>query len=42
VEPKIKSNYQEPQEAAKKIGTKMKIFPVKTVQVALNYLEKLK
>ncbi|ELS0476163.1 SepM family pheromone-processing serine protease [Enterococcus faecalis] len=42
VEPKIKSNYQEAQEAAKKIGTKMKIVPVKTVQDALNYLEKLK
>ncbi|MDU4305336.1 MAG: peptidase, partial [Enterococcus faecalis] len=39
---KIKSNYQEAQEAAKKIGTKMKIVPVKTVQDALNYLEKLK
>ena len=41
VEPKIKSNYQEAQEAAKN-WDKMKIVPVKTVQDALNYLEKLK
>ncbi|MBP1041395.1 PDZ domain-containing protein [Vagococcus sp. BWB3-3] len=34
------TNYEEAVEAAKKIDTKMKIVPVKTVQDALNYLEK--
>ena len=41
VEPKIKSNYQEAQEAAKKLGQNENC-PSKTVQDALNYLEKLK
>jgi PDZ domain-containing protein len=40
-EPTIKSNYQEAKAAAEKIGTKMKIIPVKTVQDALDYLDKL-
>lgn len=34
------TNYEEAVEAAKKIDTKMKIVPVKTVQDALDYLEK--
>ena len=41
VEPKIKSNYQEAQEAAKN-WDKNENCPSKTVQDALNYLEKLK
>ncbi|MDW0109329.1 SepM family pheromone-processing serine protease [Sporosarcina aquimarina] len=40
--PGIKSNYEEAAETAKKIGTKMKIVPVKTVDDALEYLDKLK
>ncbi|GFH43370.1 peptidase S16 [Lactococcus hodotermopsidis] len=36
----IKSNYQEAVAAAKKLKTKMKIVPVKTVQDAIDYLEK--
>ncbi|GHU37145.1 peptidase S16 [Bacilli bacterium] len=39
-EPGVKSNYQEALTAAKKLKTKMKIVPVKTVQDALDYLEK--
>lgn len=41
-EPGIKTNYEESKAAAEKIGTKMKIVPVKNVQDALNYLETLK
>lgn len=36
----IESNYQEALAAAKKLKTKMKIVPVKTVTDAINYLEK--
>lgn len=36
--PNAKTNYEEALEAAKKLGTKMKIVPVKTVQEALDYL----
>ena len=39
--PGIQSNYQEAVKKAKKIGTKMKIVPVKNVDDALEYLEKL-
>ena len=39
--PRIQSNYQEAVKEAKKIGTAMKIVPVKNVDDALNYLEKL-
>ncbi|MDR0921538.1 MAG: PDZ domain-containing protein [Lactobacillales bacterium] len=39
--PGIKTNYQEAKAAAEKIDTKMKIVPVKTVQDALTYLEKM-
>ena len=31
-----------PKEAAKKLGTKMKIVPVKTAQEAIDYLKKTK
>ena len=41
-EPKIKTNYEEAKAAAEKLGTKMKIVPVKNVQEALDYLDKLK
>jgi PDZ domain-containing protein len=41
-DPTLISNYQEAKKAAKKLGTKMKIVPVKKVQDALNYLKKLK
>ncbi|MEI5995478.1 SepM family pheromone-processing serine protease [Candidatus Enterococcus mansonii] len=41
-EPGIKTNYEEAKSAAEKIGTKMKIIPVKNVQEALDYLETLK
>lgn len=41
-EPEIKTNYEEAKAAAEKIGTKMKIVPVKNVQDALDYLETLK
>lgn len=41
-QPKLKSNYQEAKAAAKKLDTKMKIVPVKTVQDALDYLQKMK
>ncbi|MGX7418556.1 SepM family pheromone-processing serine protease [Carnobacterium gallinarum] len=40
--PELKTNYQEAQEAAKKIKTDMKIIPVKTFQDAIDYLEKNK
>jgi PDZ domain-containing protein len=36
----IKTNYQEALTAAKKLKTKMKIIPVKTVKDAIDYLEK--
>lgn len=39
---KEKTNYEEAKAAAEKIGTKMKIIPVKTVQDALDYLKKMK
>lgn len=39
--PDLKSNYEEAQAAGKKIKTKMKIIPVKTVQDALDYLKTL-
>ncbi|RLQ95849.1 SepM family pheromone-processing serine protease [Falsibacillus albus] len=39
--PELKSNYQEALEAAKEIGTKMKIVPVKSFDDAVNYLKKL-
>lgn len=39
--PDIKSNYEEAKNAAEKIGTQMKIVPVKKVQDALDYLNKL-
>jgi PDZ domain-containing protein len=39
-DPSIKSNYQEALAAAKKAKTDMTIVPVKTVQDALDYLEK--
>lgn len=40
-DPNLKSNYEEAQAAAKTLGTTMKIIPVKTVQDALEYLQKL-
>lgn len=40
--PDIKSNYEEAKEVANNIGTSMKVVPVKTVQDALDYLEKTK
>lgn len=40
--PGIKNNFEEAKATAKKIGTKMKIVPVKKVQDALDYLEILK
>lgn len=39
--PNIQSNYEEAKLAAKNIGTKMKIIPVKKVQDAVEYLNKL-
>ena len=39
--PQLLSNYEEAKATAEKIGTKMKIVPVKTVDDALVYLEKL-
>ncbi|MCG3090208.1 SepM family pheromone-processing serine protease [Sporosarcina cyprini] len=39
--PGIKTNYEEAVAAAEKIGTKMKIVPVKTVDDALDYLKNL-
>lgn len=41
-QPGIKSNYEEAKAAAKELKTDMKIVPVKTVQDALDYLEKMK
>lgn len=41
-DPGIKSNYEEAKAAAKDIGTKMKIVPVKTFDDALDYLNGLK
>lgn len=40
-DPTIQSNYEEAKAAAKKLGTDMKIIPVKTVQDALDYLKAL-
>ncbi len=37
----LRSNYEEAREAAKRIGTKMKIVPVRTIDDALTYLENL-
>ena len=42
VNPSLKSNYQSAVETAEKINTKMEIVPVKTIDDALNYIEKLK
>lgn len=39
--PGLTSNYEEAVKSAKKIGTKMKIVPVKTIDDALAYLDKL-
>ncbi|GFH40982.1 SepM family pheromone-processing serine protease [Pseudolactococcus insecticola] len=39
-DPSIKTNYAEAKAAAEKLGTKMKIVPVKTVDDAIKYLEK--
>ncbi|WP_172369788.1 SepM family pheromone-processing serine protease [Sporosarcina jiandibaonis] len=39
--PGLQTNYEEAVAMAKKIGTKMKIVPVKTIDDALEYLEKL-
>ncbi|WP_313891389.1 SepM family pheromone-processing serine protease [Psychrobacillus sp.] len=39
--PNLISNYEEALKMAKKIGTKMKIVPVKTIDDALAYLEEL-
>lgn len=39
--PGIQTNYEEALQAAKKIGTSMKIVPVKTIDDALAYLEQL-
>ena len=41
VNPDIKSNYEVAVQTAEKIGTSMKIVPVKTIDDALNYLEQL-
>ena len=40
--PKAKTNYETALEAAKEIKTDMKIVPVKTLQDAIDYLEKTK
>jgi len=40
-DPKALSNYEEAVKTAKKIQTKMKIIPVKTVEDALNYLNNI-
>ena len=40
--PGLTSNYEEAVKSAKKIGTKMEIVPVKTVDDAIAYLEQLK
>src|SRR5699024_8406315 len=39
--PEIKTNYEEAKAAAKELNSSMKIVPVKTVQDALDYLEKM-
>ena len=39
--PELKTNYEEAVEAMKKIKSDMKIVPVKTLQDALDYLEKM-
>ncbi|PID02696.1 peptidase [Sporosarcina sp. P2] len=39
--PQLLSNYEEAKATADKIGTKMKVVPVKTIDDALSYLEKL-
>lgn len=41
VDPTIQSNYQEAKAAAKKLDTKMKIVPVKTLKDAVDYLNDL-
>jgi PDZ domain-containing protein len=41
-DPTLVSNYKEAKRAAKKLGTKMKIVPVKKIKDAVNYLENLK
>lgn len=41
LDPDAKSNYQVAKETAEKIGTEMKIVPVKSVNDALDYLEKM-
>lgn len=41
IDPTLKSNYQEAKAAAKKLGTSMKIVPVKTVEDAIDYLEQM-
>ncbi|KAF1296892.1 peptidase [Enterococcus sp. JM4C] len=42
IDPTIRTNYEEAKAAAKKLDTKMKIVPVKTVQDALDYLAEQK
>lgn len=37
----LRSNYEDARETAKRIGTKMKIVPVRTIDDALTYLENL-
>ena len=39
--PQLRSNYEEAKETADKIGSKMKVVPVRTIDDALAYLEKL-
>lgn len=39
--PKVQSNYEAALETAKKIGTTMEIVPVKTIEDALDFLQKL-
>ncbi|WP_277295735.1 SepM family pheromone-processing serine protease [Streptococcus hyointestinalis] len=41
-DPSAKTNYEEAKEAAKKIGTDMKIVPVTTLQEAIDYLKNTK
>ncbi|RKJ30767.1 peptidase, partial [Butyricicoccus sp. 1XD8-22] len=41
VNPTLQSNYDVAVTTAKKIGTKMKIVPVKTIDDALDYLKNL-
>ncbi|WP_165006127.1 MULTISPECIES: SepM family pheromone-processing serine protease [unclassified Enterococcus] len=40
--PDLKTNYEEAKAAAEKLDSSMKIVPVKTVQDALDYLQKMK